>query len=284
MAELIRFQESIVGERGVCHRVQDALPMGVGTDVRPRTSIVVPCYNAETFIASSLERLEAYIGTRPEVFGRTELIVVDDGSSDRTAEVVSLKFPGATLVRHTHNRGKGAAVRAGMLAATGSFVFFVDADVPFALPAFERMLDYLDRKDFDVCIGTRPCRHNASGARPRLARRLASAIFTELVSRLVVTGVRDTQCGLKGFRADAARYLFSQSCVDNFAFDVEILYLVFKNDLDLKRVAVRLEANERSSVSLLRHAGPMLAQILMLPLRYRTRRYTLLESRRSESE
>ena len=109
------------------------------------------------------------------------------------------------------------------------------------------------------------------------ARRVASVVFTAVVSRIVVTGIRDTQCGFKGFRADVARYLFSQSRIDNFAFDVEVLYLAFKNDLDVKRLPVKLEHDDDSSVSLLSHALPMLVSILQLPFRYHGGAYARME-------
>jgi dolichyl-phosphate beta-glucosyltransferase len=107
-------------------------------------------------------------------------------------------------------------------------------------------------------------------------------VFTAFVSRIVVTGVRDTQCGFKGFRTDIAKHLFGQSRIDNFAFDVEVLYLAFKNDLDIKRLPVRLESDDDSSVSLLRHALPMLVSILRLPFRYYRGGYAPLEHRWDE--
>jgi hypothetical protein len=108
------------------------------------------------------------------------------------------------------------------------------------------------------------------------ARWLASILFTAVTSRVVVTGVRDSQCGFKGFHSGIARHLFEQSQIDNFAFDVEVLYLAFKNDLDIKKYPVRLEHDDDSSVSLLRDALPMLTSILLLPFRYHSGGYTLL--------
>lgn len=243
---------------------------------RVRVSVVVPCFQGERGIAKSLRRLEDCLRARPELFAPHEIIAVDDGSTDRTAEIIASELPEVRLLRHARNRGKGAAVRTGMLAARGEYLFFTDADVPYHLGALERMLEYLGPKEFHVCIGTRPKRGDPRARKASLARRIASEIFTQLVSRIVVTGVRDTQCGLKGFRADAARYLFSQSRVDNFAFDVEILYLAFKNDLDVKRVPVRLEMDDESSISLARHALPMLFETLRIPFRYHLGGYAMM--------
>jgi dolichyl-phosphate beta-glucosyltransferase len=139
------------------------------------------------------------------------------------------------------------------------------------------MLDYLDRKEFHICIGTRPRRAGSQADPTGRLRRFASWAFTEFVSRIVVTGIRDTQAGFKGFQREAARFLFGQSRVDNFAFDIEILYLAFKNDFDVKRVPVQLRHADHSSVSLLRHAPPMLLETLRLPFRFHLGRYQPFE-------
>jgi len=237
-------------------------------DGLPRTSIVIPAYNAAGFLRESLERVRDFLAASSD-FAPWEIVVVDDGSSDDTAARARAAFPEVTLIAHGRNRGKGAAVRTGMLAAHGRFRWFVDADVPFDLQALRDMLRYLEVKEYDVAIGQRRLTDLAvAGMRPSLARRLASHLFTELVSRIVVTGVRDTQCGLKGFRAAAAETLFRDSTLDGFAFDVEVLYYAFKRDLDVKRVPVRIVRAGSSSVSLVRHGLTMLWDVLSIPLRY----------------
>ena len=241
-----------------------------------RLSLIVPAFNEEMRIGESLRSIGVFLDG---LHYRTELIVVDDGSSEAgrvAVEAAIAALPGgiaASLLRHETNRGKGAAVRSGMLAAKGRFSFFIDADMPYGLDVLETMLDYLDRKEFHVCIGTR-----ARGTSPTLekrsfARRVASVVFTAVVSRVVVTGIRDTQCGFKGFRTEVARFLFGQSRIDNFAFDIEVLYLAFKNDLDVKRLPVKLERDDNSSVSLLRHALPMLVSMVQIPFRYHSGGY-----------
>lgn len=242
-----------------------------------RLSIVMPCYNGAPYLGESIGRLIRHLEARRESIGEYELILVDDGSTDGSAELVEEDFPQVRVLRHTRNRGKGAAVRTGMLSTEGQFSVVIDADMPYRLDTLETMLDYLDRKEFHLCIGTRSRGTSSTLEKRSLARKLASVVFTAFVSRIVVTGVRDTQCGFKGFRTDIARHLFEQSRVDNFAFDVEVLYLAFKNDLDVKRLPVRLEHDDDSSVSLLRHALPMLISILGLPLRYYRGGYALLE-------
>jgi dolichyl-phosphate beta-glucosyltransferase len=259
-------------------RISDPSPAsgpGAGT---PRVSIVTPCHNGAEYLEASLRRLLDHLEEIRPTIGEYEIIFVDDGSSDQSAAIVEAAFPEIRIIRHPVNRGKGAAVRSGMLAATGRFSFFIDADVPYRLDALEPMLDYLDRKEFHVCIGSRLRAASSTLAKRSLARRIASVVYTAFVSRIIVTGIRDTQCGFKGFRTNIARHLFGQSRIDNFAFDVEVLYLAFKNDLDVKKLPVELERDDDSSVSLLRHALPMLISILQLPLRYYSGGYTMLDN------
>lgn len=250
----------------------------------PDISVILPCYNGREYIERSLNMLIAYLEEEKAKLGDFEIIVVDDGSLDGTAEIVSETFPGVTLIRIRPNRGKGAAVRTGMLAATGRYRFFLDADIPFDLRLLEKMRYYLDFKEFDLCIGTRPAKDAMQSVRQSFLRRLSSFLFTFTVSRLVVTGIRDTQCGMKGFRGEIAEYLFSQSRIDGFAFDVEILYLAFKNDMDFKRIRVSLIRSEGSTVSVFRHGVQMLLQCFTIPWRYYAGIYKILPSRYDESE
>jgi len=231
-------------------------------------SVVIPCHNGSAFLLESLTRLMRFLRGHRSLLGEFEVLFVDDGSTDDSAALVRKHHGEVRVLQHPTRRGKGAAVRTGVLAAVGRFVCFMDADVPYELDALPVALDYLDRKEFDLCIGTRSGLATAALLRRSWPRRLASWVFTLFVSRIVVTGVRDTQCGFKAFRRDVARYLFGQSRVDNFAFDVEVLYLAFKNDLDVKRIPVALRYDEVSSVSLTRHALPMLCSILKLPIHY----------------
>lgn len=244
----------------------------------PEWSIIVPCYNAAQFIEASLARLLRFVSEAEDDLGPCEIIVIDDGSTDETSKIVASTFPEIALLTWESNRGKGAAVRAGMLESKGRYRFFIDADIPFDLSAFFTMMRYLRDKEFDLCIGRRDTENVEEFAHPNFVRRLASRVFTFVIARVVVTGVSDTQCGMKGFRANAAQYLFGQSHTRGFAFDVEILYLAYKSDLDIKRVPVRLTSSDHSSVSTFREAPRMLFEVLLIPFRYYTGQYTLSSS------
>lgn len=244
-------------------------------------SIVVPCYNASAFIRSSLARLVDFVQSNEPELGPAEIVAVDDGSSDATASTIEEAFPNVTVLRLPVNQGKGAAVRTGMLAATGEYRFFIDADIPFELDVLRTMLKYLREKEFDICIGRRSAANVRAEAHPPWLRRLFSRLFTIVISRLVVTGVRDTQCGLKGFRWETTQFLFDRGTINGFAFDVELLYLAFKADLDLKRIPVRLVSSDHSSVSLMRHGLPVLRDVCSLPVKYYSGKYGDIEPRDS---
>ena len=245
----------------------------------PRVSIVLPCFNGSSYIARSLQSLTTWLESHRETLGVTEVIVVDDGSTDgTTSAALATRLP-FRVVRHDRNRGKGAAVRSGMLAASGAFRLFIDADLPFELSVIERMVHYLDFKEFDVCIGTRARRDSSYRVDRPAGRQLASLIFSELVGRFVVTGVRDTQCGVKGCRAAAAEYLFGQSRVDHFAFDVEILYLSFKNNFDVKVIPVKVVSGERSTIRMARDGISMVLDVIRLPIRFHRGGYRMYEER-----
>jgi glycosyltransferase involved in cell wall biosynthesis len=235
------------------------------SDNAPPLSIILPAYNAAGFLRSSIAVLREH---RPR-WPTSEVLVVDDGSADDTAAVAAeFASEGVRCLRLPRNRGKGGAVRAGMLEAKGAFRIFMDADIPYDLKAVDVMLRYLDVKEFDVVIGARNLPGSHFVVRLSAPRRVASFVFTAFVSRLAVTGVADTQCGLKGFRAAAAERLFGLSVLDGFIFDVEVLYLAYKLNLDVKRIAVQQVRNEPSTISLPWHSVKMLKDLLGIPLRY----------------
>jgi dolichyl-phosphate beta-glucosyltransferase len=234
-----------------------------------KLSVVVPFYNAEGFITDSLFRLTQWQQTLDY---SVELVIVNDGSTDESAQVVRefIKNGNADVcfISYSVNRGKGNAVKLGMLSAKGKYRIFTDVDIPFGLSALNEMLYNLEFKEYDVCIGNRKSIRSNYFVAMTPARRMASTFFTMIISRYVVTGVNDTQCGLKGFKADVAEKLFKNLQVRGFAFDVELLYLSFKYELEIKRMPVTFEGNLISTVSLGRNSVQMLWDILCLPLRY----------------
>lgn len=228
----------------------------------PDLSMVLPSYRSAPLALRSAAELSAYLGTTGLTW---EIIVVDDGGGDFPDTLPGGDGAAALrLIRLPSNRGKGAAVRAGMLAARGRCRIFTDADLPFHLSVIPLAAEYLLRRRFHLVVGDRTLPDSRYVLDIGWRRRVASFAFSQFVSKLVTGGFFDTQCGLKGFRADVAQALFSRTIIDRFAFDVEILYLALKHSLDIKRVPVVLRNNETSSVRLVRDSSQMLLDVFRI--------------------
>lgn len=201
-------------------------------------SVVIPVFNEEERIVNTIGQVSAYL----ERQGRSyEVIVSDDGSHDGGPVLVQEEFAGAAevrLIREEVNQGKGAAVRRGMMAAQGALVIFTDADLSYPVEAIGLCVEALG--DFDLAVGSRNLPGSEIEITPPLRRRLAGPVFKAVVRRLVLAGFTDTQCGFKGFRADAAREIFSNCTINGFAFDVEVLALARLFGYSVTEVPVRL--------------------------------------------
>jgi len=209
--------------------------------------VVVPAFGEERRIASTVARLRSALeGLAAD--GGVELIVVDDGSTDSTASR-SLGAGADRVIRLPVNRGKGAAVRAGVLAAAGSTIVFTDADLSYPPSQVVRVLGEVEQ-GWDVVVGSRRHNDTQTSARAGRLREMSGRVFN-LVTRLVlVPSFSDTQCGLKGFQRDAAQALFTRGRVDGFAFDVELLWLAGHMCLAVKEIPVELDSAEGSTVHL----------------------------------
>jgi len=234
-------------------------------------SIVLPSYKNAEVLGSQLPDFLAWMKGRNISF---EIIVVDDGSDDNGATEKVANENGCKFIRLEKNAGKGAAVRAGMLAATGDYRIFTDADIPFEFEAIETFLHYLKDKEFDIAIGDRRLPESKYFSQIKGARKMGSNIFTFFVGRFVTTGFSDTQCGIKGFKAKVADDLFSVARLNSFAFDVEVLYIALKRNYDIKRLPVRFRSNhDGSSVSLMKHAPGMLMDLFRIKFNHLRGRY-----------
>jgi dolichyl-phosphate beta-glucosyltransferase len=199
------------------------------------------------------------------------VLVVDDGSRDATASVSSQFGRRFSTLRLGRQRGKGAAVRHGMLAATGDVVAFTDADLPYDLSALRSAYDWVKRGECEVVFGARDLRESECHVRRKLSRTIASATFREVVKRLISPEVTDTQCGLKVFSRRAAREIFSRTVIDGFAFDAEVVLLCRRMKLPARRIAVTLVNEYGSTLSLSRHAWRMLRDVIRVGLADRLR-------------
>jgi glycosyltransferase involved in cell wall biosynthesis len=220
-------------------------------------SVVIPAYNEASLIARSLATLLESLGARHAL----EIIVVDDGSGDQTAAIVAqeaAREPRIRLIRQPRNQGKGAAVRAGMLAASGESLCFIDADVPLSMAQLESMLDRL--AEADLVIASRDSGGASRGAQ-RPIRTMASRLFHHVVQRLFGLPFADTQCGVKCFRRTAARELFRRMRSNGFAFDVELLLLAQTLGYAVAEVPVHIEQDGLSSVRIAAHSLPVLGEL-----------------------
>jgi len=230
-----------------------------------RFSVVVPAYHEEARIAGTVARLRAALEPIARD-GGVEIVVVDDGSMDGTAEAA--RHAGAdNVIVLPQNTGKGAAVRAGVAAATGRTIAFTDADLSYPPNQLLRLLDGVEAGT-PVVVGSRLHPEAATVVRTSALRQLTGKVFNALTAMLVLRGRRrDTQCGLKAFRSDAARLLFSHGRIDGFAFDVELFVLADRFGLEVVEVPVTLANTSSSTV----HVAP--ATVDMLRDLARIRRY-----------
>ncbi len=202
-------------------------------------SFLIPAYNEAATILDVLERV---VALELDV----EIIVVDDGSTDDTAARARAAKADQVLVLPV-NRGKGAAVRTGVMAARGRTIAFTDADLAYAP---DQILGLLERVEagWDVVAGSRRHDQTTTLVRARRLREIGGRVINFLTHTVLLGAYRDTQCGLKAFRSDVARSLFGRARIDGFAFDVEIFHLVERNRLSLKEVPVALANSETSTV------------------------------------
>jgi glycosyltransferase involved in cell wall biosynthesis len=224
----------------------------------PFLSIVIPAYNEAERLPATLEQLAGFL--RGEEYP-AEIVVVDDGSGDGTLAVARAAAgePPVRAIAAPH-RGKGSAVRIGMLAATGQARLMCDADLSMPAHEIPKLLAVLGR-DADVVLATR----EGAGARrvgePYL-RHAMGRVFNLLVRLLAVPGLHDTQCGFKAFTAASAEALFRRSTIDGFGFDVEILYLARRRGLRLAEVPIAWYYQPSSRVSPLRDTIRMVRDVL----------------------
>jgi len=206
-----------------------------------RVTFVVPAYDEERRLGASLDRLTDFLARQPY---ESELIVVDDGSRDGTAAIARAAAARAVpritirLLEHERNRGKGAAVRTGVLAAAGDPVFYLDADLATPPEEIPNLLAALD-EGHDLAIGVRiqPGGYDMRESEPAY-RRIGGKLFTAVRRRLLLSDVHDTQCGFKVFRKDAARRLFSLQRLDGWAFDAELLFMAERLGFSICQVPV----------------------------------------------
>jgi glycosyltransferase involved in cell wall biosynthesis len=234
---------------------------------RRALSLVLPAFDSAAYIGDNVRRVVGFF----EAAGIDgEVVVADDGSSDGTADAVP-DLPAVRVLRLPH-RGKGHALRHGMTEATGMIRGFTDADLPYGLEPIPHAMRWIREHHYHAVIGDRTLpgsRYERPGAGRAVLSQVASVVFRTLVTG----GIYDTQCGFKVFRGDVAAELFRVARVDGFAIDVELIYLLLKNRLDLKRIPVQLQDDGPSSVRVVRDSITAVRDVSSIRLRWAIGRY-----------
>jgi glycosyltransferase involved in cell wall biosynthesis len=232
-------------------------------------SVVIPAYNEEGRLPKTLDSIFAYLQKKSY---RAEIIVVDDGSSDRTAEIVSAyrqkysdpKNPELRLVSNGGNRGKGFSVRHGMLEALGEIALFTDADLSTPIQEADKLLAPLQDRAYDASIGSRAMDRSLIAVHQSAIREQAGIFFNRMVRWIMGIQFSDTQCGFKAFRRDRSRIIFEQQRVERFGFDPEILFLAKRHGLRVLEVPVRWSHDAATKVNVAGDGIRMFLELLLI--------------------
>jgi dolichyl-phosphate beta-glucosyltransferase len=230
-------------------------------------SLIIPVYNCRATVKASLDQLREFKRRSPVDL---EIILVDDGSSDDTAQIIAAyakQTPDTfTLIRLGTNCGKGAAVKAGMLKAGGDYIFFTDADLPYDLSAIPRAMKVF-MTGADLVIGSRAQEQSQQMIERQKKRQVASTLFSYLANATLQEKISDTQCGFKGFSRPAALAIFGALQSTGFAFDVEVLLLAQQQNYRIEQIPVTLVHESSSTVSVARDSFRMSAELLSIDRR-----------------
>src|SRR5438105_637452 len=231
----------------------------------PSFSVAIPCFNEAIRIGNTVRATLDYLSAEsPDA----ELIVVNDGSTDATASIVREALRGARvqtrLLENFPNRGKGAAVRSGLLAATKPIGLFFDADLSTPLTEIPKLIEPIANGDVDLAFGSRALDRKLIGVHQPWRREQAGRVFNLIVRLATGMPFWDTQCGFKAFRLDVCGPILEKAHTIGFAFDVELLFLAYHAELRLREIPVRWNHAEGSKVRVIHDSLRMLREVIAL--------------------
>lgn len=224
-----------------------------------KISIIIPAFNEEDRIGNTLEKIREYM---EENFPSYEILVVNDGSSDKTTEKAE-NHKSVLVLEQPKNLGKGAAVRRGMLEATGDIRVFSDADLSTPIYELNKLMKSIER-GADVAVGSRALDYSSIKKHQPFYREFMGKTFNKIVQILVIKGIKDTQCGFKAFKRNAAQDIFKDAKIDGFGFDVEILFLANRKNYKVDEISVEWYNDERSKISPVKDSLKMISEILRI--------------------
>ncbi len=229
----------------------------------PFLSIIIPAYNEATRLPRTLEKIFAYL--KQQTYS-SEVIVVENGSTDGTLEIASgfVKQYGNLVVVHESHKGKGNAVRRGVLIARGEYRFICDADLSMPIEDLEKFLPP-SISDFDIAIGSREAPGAVRYNEPPY-RHIGGRAINFLIRTLILPGLHDTQCGFKCFRAETTEFLFRQQTLTGWSFDIELLYLARRKKMRIREIPVHWYFDPESKVNAVRDALRMISDIFQIHL------------------
>ncbi|MGB2706250.1 MAG: dolichyl-phosphate beta-glucosyltransferase [Candidatus Omnitrophota bacterium] len=235
-------------------------------------SVIVPAYNEEGCIRETVISIRGFLKKNFENF---EIIVVDDGSTDRTCKIVSglsEKIAALRVIRNAENRGKGESVKRGMLSAVSEYILFSDADLSTPIDEIAGFMDCA-RNGESIIIGSRALKGSNVLKKQSFLRQNMGRAFNLLVQTFLFKGIKDTQCGFKCFKKDAAREIFKLQRTNGFCFDAEILYIAKKKGYKIKEVPVKWSNRKDSRVTLISGSLGMLLDIFRIRINDMAGRY-----------
>ncbi len=233
---------------------------------QPLLSLIIPAYNEESRLPSTLERIFAFLAEQPY---SAEVLIVENGSQDRTLEIAQdyARQLDCLRVFSLKARGKGRAVQHGMLHAAGDFCFMCDADLSMPVEEINRFLPPV-LEDFDIAIASREAPGAIRFNEPAY-RHLVGRIFNQMIRAVALPGLQDTQCGFKCFRREVARQVFARQTLTGWSFDVEVLYIARRRGYRIVEVPIHWYFNPDSKVRVLRDATRMALDLVTIRLNAR---------------
>ncbi len=246
---------------------------------QPFLSVIIPAYNEEKRLPESIDQIVRFLQAQRY---SSELLIVNDGSEDNTAGIVrqiSKEMPIVRLLSLPH-RGKGHAIKNGVLDAHGDFLFTCDADLSMPI---HQLADFLppNCRNVDIAIGSREA-HGARRFNEPVYRHVMGRVFNTLVRMLVIRGIRDTQAGFKCFRREVAHEIFPYQTLDGWAFDVEVLLVAQKHGYRLKEIPIDWHYRSHSRVNPIKDTIEMLKELIYIRKNHLAGRYDLTESLKRE--